>query len=271
MENMNQKLVLKSKNIYERIKQINQEFKTVNTLNTSVAYLLIFKELKKIKGETNTTLLSVSQLSGVNYNRLRKISALYKANDKILAKIQLFNETKGKEGLSAGVVCRILKRKGLLQTKIIEKAEQEKWNTSDVDIYFVELSKQNKVAIEDKKQNKEKQFLSKTEKRHVLKDVSEKISSDKLIKHNMSIVNYAKTLGEKISSIEDNKGMSFLSLINELVVLQKTIHNFMTKINNNCYRCKNCNFTFFTQVKTQKNKCTACGGKDIETIRLDGK
>lgn len=270
MEIMNQKVIVKNKNVYERIKQINQEFKTVNTLNTSIAYLLIFKELKKIKGETNITLLSVSQISGVSYNRLRKISALYKANNKILEKIQLFNDTKGKEGVSAGVICRILKRKGLLRSKIIEKAETEKWNTSDVDDYFVELNKQKEFFIE-KQQKNNNSTISKKDKIHVLQKVSKKILADKLIKNNNSIINNVKQLTERIDDIEENRGISFISLMNYLSELQITLHKFNVKVNNNCYKCNNCSFIFFAQIKTRKKKCSDCGSYDIKKIRLDGK
>ena len=261
LETLQIKDIEKNKNVYERIKLINQEYRRVDILNTSIAYLLTFKELKKIKAESKTTLLAVSKFTGVNYNRLRKIGKLFKASELVLDKIELFNKTKGIEGVSASVVCRILGRKGLLSLKIIERAEKEKWNTSDVDDYYTELRKE--------KENNKKEFLSRKEKRHLLNTVDDKMNSDRRIKYNTRLIEIIKMLRTKLENIDDNRGISFVTLINELMTLEKDIHEFLVKINNNCYRCKNCNLTFFTKIRTRKQKCSACNSKQIEKVRLD--
>ena len=112
-------------------------------------------------------------------------------------------------------------------------------------------------------------YLSKIEKRAVFRKVTEQMKSNKLIKDNNSMIRTVIELRQKIRNIDDNRGMSVLSFINELILLQNTIHKFMVKVNNNCYKCKNCNFTFFTKVKTQKKKCGVCSSNKIVKIRLD--
>jgi len=263
LETLQIKNIEKNKNVYERIKLINQEYNRIDILNTSIAYLLTFEELKKIKAESETTLITVSKFTGVNYNRLRKITALYKASQPILDKIELFNKTQGKDGISASIVCRILKRKGILPSKMIERAEKEKWNTNDVDDYYIELRKE--------KENSKKEFLSRKEKRHLLIAVDEKISSDRRMKYNTRLIEIIKMLRTRLENIDDNRGISFVTSIDELMMLKKDIHNFLIKINNNCYRCKNCNLTFFTKIRTRKQKCSACSSNQIEKVRLDGK
>ena len=263
LENLQAKYIQKNKNVYERIKLINQEYRRVDILNTSIAYLLTFRELKKIKAESETTLLAVSKFTGVNYNRLRKIGKLFKASEPVLEKISLFNNTKGKEGVSAGVICRILGRKGILPSRIIERAEKDKWNTSDVDNYYIELRKE--------KENNKKEFLSRKEKRHLLIAVDKKISSDRRVKYNTRLIEIIKMLRTRLENIDDDRGISFVTMIDELIILEKDIHEFLVKINNNYYRCKNCNLTFFTRVRTRKQKCSACSSNQIEKVRLDGK
>ncbi len=261
MEKFQAKYISKNKNVYEKIKSINQEYKRADILNTSIAYLLTFKELKKIKAKTDTTLLTVAKFTGVCYARLREISALFKASQIVLDKVELFNKTRGKEGVSASVVCRILKRKGILPSKVIEKAVKEKWNTSNADNYFVQLR--------EERNDNGKEFLSHKEKSDILGTVDKKISVDKRIKDNKRLIDISMILRRRLDDMNDNRGISFVSLVDELVSLENGVHEFLIRMNDNCYRCKNCNLTFFTQVKGKKEKCTACSSNQIEKVRLD--